>query len=408
MTRQGFASIAFVLAGLLVSGSDGRAQVPAAHFALDDGSGTTASDATGHGNNGLLVGGGFVWQSGGATPASGGSLVFPATNSTTTLNAGSFVDVTLAPGGGLPLMGLTAQAVTMWVRGAAGQHDRRVYCEGSTVSAYPLLAIGTGQSSLGLTDRLLLYIRNDANQVNLSQASATPVFDGAWHHIAWVDNGGYGVLYVDGAPDAANFTYTRFGTFTMNRVVLGAVGRASVGNYWIGEMDDVRLWGHGLSAVDVAAIMAGGGLGSGYQQNTTAAYADLNGAIGSPGSPARARVPLGAPFVLNLRSNRGGQLWDLAFDSGNAIANGIVLAENIINVNAASPTLYLANGVFSAPFGGALALPGIGGSNGAQVSVAATFTAPAVPMIGVVQFVILNPVSADGFSTSAPVEIEVF
>jgi hypothetical protein len=146
--------------------------------------------------------------------------------------------VQLTQNNGLPIYNNgtgNAYTISMWVKGAA-QNVNRVFSEGSSSTNNPLFAIGTNTSG-----KIRMYIRDDSNSEILAVSSSTTVFDNNWHHIAWVDNNGTAILYVDGAVDGSNFNYTR-GTLTMNRSAIGAVLRSSAAAYFSGQIDEVSLW----------------------------------------------------------------------------------------------------------------------------------------------------------------------
>lgn len=146
--------------------------------------------------------------------------------------------IQLTQNSGLPIYNNgtnNAYTVCMWVKGNA-QNDKRVFSEGRSSSNNPLFAIGTNTSG-----KVRMYIRNNSNSELLTTTSANTVFDGNWHHIAWVDNDGSATLYVDGVVDGNDFNYTR-GTLTLDRSAIGAVLRASPASFFSGQIDEVSLW----------------------------------------------------------------------------------------------------------------------------------------------------------------------
>jgi hypothetical protein len=226
----------------------------AAHWALDEISGTTAADASSNGNDGVLRNfAAAPWIAG----KFGNALQFDGVD--------DYVEITVK--GGLPVYGGAGAPYTIafWVMGAPGQNDVRVFTEGGATSNNPLFTLGTGRTSDNTSDRLQVFIRNDLNVSALNQRSAKVVFDNTWHHVAWVDVAGKGALYIDGVPDLADWDYrftgtqTRsYGSFTTSRVGLGAVVRPSVCCYFAGALDDFRIYRSALTAVDVGILMANG------------------------------------------------------------------------------------------------------------------------------------------------------
>ncbi|MGH7754109.1 MAG: LamG-like jellyroll fold domain-containing protein, partial [Gemmatimonadales bacterium] len=108
---------------------------------------------------------------------------------------------------GLPISAQPAFTVAMWVKGAP-QRDKRVFSESTTTNA-PLFNLGT-DSAAAPTAKVDIFIRNDANTAIVNhKKSDRNGFDGQWRHLAWVDDNGKAVLYLDGIRDAVDFTYPR-------------------------------------------------------------------------------------------------------------------------------------------------------------------------------------------------------
>ena len=84
--------------------------------------------------------------------------------------------------------------------------------------------------------------------------STRPVFDGSWHHVAYVDNAGAVQFYVDGQADT-NFSYNASGSLALNVTSLGALVRSTVSGWFNGTLDDVIVWGRELSQAEVQAVM---------------------------------------------------------------------------------------------------------------------------------------------------------
>ena len=69
-------------------------------------------------------------------------------------------------------------------------------------------------------------LRDDNNVTVTNHAHSTGVvFDGTWHHFAWTDDSGQVVLYIDGQPDATNFSYVRTIALTPDITTLGGILR---------------------------------------------------------------------------------------------------------------------------------------------------------------------------------------
>jgi hypothetical protein len=155
---------------------------------------------------------------------------------------------------GLPLYGAAAYTVAMWVKGVGtGQSDRRVWSESADTNRNVLMTIGT--HSAGTDGSVDIFIRGNtgANPINHRRTSLI-AFDGAWHHIAWVDNNGFGRVYVDGVPDTNDFNYVRV-PLQGNVISLGAVVRDDVVAQYNGFIDDVHAWRRSISEEEVRLVM---------------------------------------------------------------------------------------------------------------------------------------------------------
>lgn len=156
----------------------------------------------------------------------------------------------------LPIYNEITYSICGWVK-APAQDDKRIFAEGSSANNNPLLTVGSGRSADSTTDKLQVFLRDDAGSTLLGATgtkSTTAIFDDTWHHFCWVDNNGDADLYIDGVLDAANFNYSRSGTFTLNRTGIAAVIRAAVSHWLDGELFDVRCYNRCLSANEIAEI----------------------------------------------------------------------------------------------------------------------------------------------------------
>ncbi|MBI5850305.1 MAG: LamG domain-containing protein, partial [Planctomycetes bacterium] len=171
--------------------------------------------------------------------------------------------VEFAARGGIPFFTGRGEAFTLalWVRGAPADGDR-ILALANTAQQAPLFALGTGRAAAGTTSRLELLVRNDQGIESVRTSSRT-VFDGAWHHVAYVETAGSARLYVDGVIDPANFDdrfgargsrSVGYGTYTFDKLALGAVVQAQSSAHFAGALDDVQVYRCALSAIDVTTI----------------------------------------------------------------------------------------------------------------------------------------------------------
>lgn len=110
--------------------------------------------------------------------------------------------------------------------------------------------------------KLLVYLRNAAGTQILNVSSNAVVFDNTWHHVAFRNNNGAAVLYVDGVADTANFNFTPAGTFAPTITTIGAVKSTTVGNYFPGSLAYVSLSPEALGAADIKTEFLLGAKGS--------------------------------------------------------------------------------------------------------------------------------------------------
>ena len=206
------------------------------HWTFDDGSGTTAADTSGNGNDGTLVNT-PTWTTG----RIGGALDFDYTSS-------QYVDM------GLPaeLQLTNTGSVSAWVR----------YNDQSVSGSWTYIAGATNAS----TDRngyaLVVW---PANRPSIAVDSATahnqfsaPLTydDGSWHLVTGTWDGSDVILYIDGLEVGSTAQ-----TLNANVIYNINVGRdsANTNAYFNGTIDDVRIYNRALSAADVAALYTGMG-----------------------------------------------------------------------------------------------------------------------------------------------------
>jgi hypothetical protein len=88
-------------------------------------------------------------------------------------------------------------------------------------------------------------------------STASPL-DNTWHHVAWVDQSGTGLLYIDGVLDQTIYAYTR-GSLTLNNTTVGALlDTGSPQYYFAGDLDDLGTWNRRLSYTEIQSIIARG------------------------------------------------------------------------------------------------------------------------------------------------------
>ena len=181
------------LALLLVAGGMASAQPEGlvGHWPFDEGSGTTAFDNTGNGNDGIFNGDPqwVAGQIGGALELDGDGDFLDCGNNPILDITG---DITVACWVKIPLFDTTWQAIV-----THGDSSWRIHRSGGTSN----IAWGTS----GLTP--------------LDLTGTTNVDDDEWHHIAGVYDGAQKILYIDGAVDASSNSTGSINSDTRNIMI---------------------------------------------------------------------------------------------------------------------------------------------------------------------------------------------
>ena len=159
--------------------------------------------------------------------------------------------------GGTPIYTTTNYTVSFWVQGGSGQVNKMVFAEGGTNASG-----GNGDYFLLGTENVtggdgLLNVKSSASPWLNDVRSRQVVFDGAWHHVVWVDENGAARLYVDGVVDANDFTYYR-SNLVLNSTAVGALYRASAGLYFFGSVDEMAVWNRALTWTEIQQVRTNG------------------------------------------------------------------------------------------------------------------------------------------------------
>jgi hypothetical protein len=185
----------------------------------------------------------------------GNGLTFALTTQTYLTNRHDSADVANS----LPVIPGTAYTMAFWIK-APAQTNRYIFAHGSGTDNDPLLILQSGNATGVNSTKLDVIIRNDTGGVQINHlVSSAAVFDGAWHHVVWVDDFGQVRLYIDGQLDSANFNYTPTGTYTYNSTAIGTLVRAAIagtGNSLIGTLDEFSIWKRALTAEEAASVVA--------------------------------------------------------------------------------------------------------------------------------------------------------
>ena len=246
----------------------GTSPVPVAHWKFDEGTGTTAADASGNGNTGTLVNG-PVWTSG----KIGSALQFDGTN--------DYVNV-----GNVLNMGMGSVSFGAWVKSSSGVTEDCVVAKKSDGG----LSAGW-QLCLDWTNNLVQARVSDGTTLRFTNTALPPVADGTWQHVFVVQDRGAEntiFLYVDGVPRASSSLSGLTGsTDSAIPLLIGAAFGA--GDFFNGAIDDARVYSRALSASEVQALSAAA--------PDTPTLTTLSPSSASAGGPAFTLTTTGTNFV---------------------------------------------------------------------------------------------------------------
>ncbi len=214
---------------------EARQLFSSAVFTFDDGSGSTAADSSGNGNNATLHGGAAFTSSGhinGAITLNGSTGYLDATSSSDLQTSG-------------------AVTVAAWVKLGGTETDQKI------ASTQDLTA---GGYKLGIFDgKVEFEIRDSSNQYYLDRSvtGGTALSTGVWYHVAgvWDPTTGTISTYVNGALDRQ---LTTTGTLAVSGgdLIIGRDGTADSG-YLDGSLDDLRIYQSALTASQISDLYHG-------------------------------------------------------------------------------------------------------------------------------------------------------
>jgi len=197
-------------------------------WTFDEGSGNVAKDSSGKGNDGT-VNGNAQWVPGWR----GTALNFDG------------VDDYVGTGKSL-LNNQTKFAITFWVKGDFSQGNRTALVGQNDCVEFGIISANTVQVW---------------TNVNVTAINATWSFgvDNTWHQVAAVGDGTSVKIYFDGnLAQNSSGVVTDYGTSTYN-VNMGGGGvfddPGTAGNWFRGQIDDVRIFNRALTAAEVKALV---------------------------------------------------------------------------------------------------------------------------------------------------------
>jgi hypothetical protein len=225
--RSRVMAVAILSATILYPLSVAAQAGPVAAYGFNEGAGATVSDLSGNGNSGTITG--ATWTPSGKF---GSSLTFNGTSNV----------VTIAHNASLSLG--TAMTLEAWVKPSALSSWRCVILKEATNGlTYALYASDTASRPSG-------YIHTNSDT---DVTSSTALALNAWTHLALTYDGATMRLFVNGVQAA---TRAISGSITTSTSALRIGGNNVWGEYFSGQIDEVRLYNRALSAAEIQSDMS--------------------------------------------------------------------------------------------------------------------------------------------------------
>jgi len=199
---------------------------------LDEGSGTMAVDSSGYGNDARFEGA-PVWVDDGKL---GKALRFNGSS-----------DYLAAPDSESLDINADQLSIAAWINGEdwpAANHVVRKIADTGTGSIYMIRV---------QPDTVRVYLNTSAGETIVQ--GTTPLLTNEWAHIALIYNGAEARIFVNGQLDVSSDVS---GEVTQSNNEL-RIGRGEPAGYFVGMIDDVRLYNHALTESELLSAMEGSG-----------------------------------------------------------------------------------------------------------------------------------------------------
>ena len=224
-----YIAIALLTAAASCLGADGTLM----HYTFDEGSGTVAHDSSGNGYDGTLQNT-PTWVPG----IRNGALHFDGST--------SYVAVVNSPD-----VSVSSFSVSAWIYSdAAITVDRKIVDKWND---------NTGQFQFDCQiyhDGKTWFGVRQTNEVERIARGTTVIQPNRWYHYTAVaDTATHQLrIYINGVQEALQFDPGWDGTLRSWNMEMDIGRKTSVFDYWLGKIDDVRVYSHALSAQEVAAL----------------------------------------------------------------------------------------------------------------------------------------------------------
>jgi Concanavalin A-like lectin/glucanases superfamily len=273
---------------------------PVGIWKLDEGSGTTVSDSSGNGNNGVI---------------SGNVSWVPGVSDSNGLGFSGAGEVKVNDNNALEPA--SAVTVSAWFRndGSPGAF-RYIVAKGANGCVAASYGLYTGPNG-----GLQFYVSKGRGSTFARSPDAGPtVWDSQWHLAVGTYDGSTIRLYIDGHQVGSGTTWNGSLEYLLpssNDFYIGNYPGCSDHNF-IGDIDDVMVWGRALGVSDIQALLTGGGPITPTQPDPPSGGGSGNGGGGGGGTGT---------------GSGGGGSGPSKSDSAPAVS-GVKLSTNTITVNA--------------------------------------------------------------------------